>query len=201
MNYERRAFVKLQTPAITPFIPSGLTTLPSCLRQDTSPYTGEAKLRRLLPPRARKSGRAAPPLYIGLPQRFCEAKDLWEEEERASEPCPDERGAAKFALLRRGGEGIAENPGSYSLSHDTEVSFGCRDSSLRRAPIIRNFTDQESICLSLKKAPIIRKCGAAPDGRRAALSVPNIGKVSRWRSWCRGLRPRGRSGWCSGRWR
>ena len=25
------------------------------------------------------------PSYIGLPQRFCEAKDLWEEEQRASE--------------------------------------------------------------------------------------------------------------------
>ena len=23
----------------------------------------------------------APPSYIGLPQRFCEAKDLWEERE------------------------------------------------------------------------------------------------------------------------
>ena len=27
----------------------------------------------------------APPSYIGLPQKFCEAKDLWEEEQRASE--------------------------------------------------------------------------------------------------------------------
>ena len=39
---------------------------------------------------------------IGLPQRFCEAKDLWEKEEQASKPCPDEGGAARFALLRRG---------------------------------------------------------------------------------------------------
>ena len=28
---------------------------------------------------------------IGLPQRFCEAKDLWEKEEQASKPCPDLR--------------------------------------------------------------------------------------------------------------
>ena len=28
-----------------------------------------------------QGGRAAPPSYIGLPQRFCEAKDLWEEGE------------------------------------------------------------------------------------------------------------------------
>ncbi len=26
---------------------------------------------------------------------------------------------------------MAENPGSYSLSHDTEASFGCRDSFSR----------------------------------------------------------------------
>ena len=48
---------------------------------------------------------------------------------------PRER--ARGTSLGEGGEGIAENPGSYSLSHDTEVSFGCRDSSLRRAPKIR----------------------------------------------------------------
>ena len=121
MRYERRAFAKLQTPAITPSIPSGLTTLPSCLQQDTSPYTGEAKLRRLLPPRARPCGRAASPLYIGLPQRFCEAKDLWEEEERASKPCPDERGAAKFALLRRGGKGREFTPSVTTPKQASDV--------------------------------------------------------------------------------
>ena len=48
---------------------------------------------------------------IGLPQRFCEAKDLWEEGE--------------------GGKGKGDYSGSYSLSHDTEASFGCRDSFSR----------------------------------------------------------------------
>ena len=28
-----------------------------------------------------QGGRAAPASYIGFPQRFCEAKDLWEEGE------------------------------------------------------------------------------------------------------------------------
>ena len=36
-------------------------------------------------------GCVAPPSYIGLPQRFCEAKDLREKEEQASKPCPDLR--------------------------------------------------------------------------------------------------------------
>ena len=44
-----------------------------------TPYTGEAIIRQLLPPRARSRGRAAHPSYIGFPQRFCEAKDLGEE--------------------------------------------------------------------------------------------------------------------------
>ena len=48
---------------------------------------------------------------IGFPQRFCEAKDLWEESE--------------------GGKGKGDYSGSYSLSHDTEASFGCRDSFSR----------------------------------------------------------------------
>ena len=46
----------------------------------------EAPIMRKTPSAARPlCGRAAPPSYIGLPQRFCEAKDLWEEEQRASE--------------------------------------------------------------------------------------------------------------------
>ena len=45
---------------------------------------------------------------------------------------PRER--ARVTSLGEGGEGIAENPGSYSLSHDTEGRFGWRDSALRRAP-------------------------------------------------------------------
>ena len=44
----------------------------------------------------------------------------------------------------------------YSLSHPAAAGCGRDDSSLKKAPIIRNFTDQESICLSLKKAHIIR---------------------------------------------
>ena len=36
-------------------------------------------------PSVRLVPRLTPPSYIGLPQRFCEAKDLWEEEQRASE--------------------------------------------------------------------------------------------------------------------
>lgn len=38
----------------------------------------------------------------GFPQRFCEAKDLWEKEEQALKLRPDEGGPARVALLRRG---------------------------------------------------------------------------------------------------
>ena len=67
-----------------------------------------------------QSGRAAPPSYIGLPQRFCGAKDLREEEQRASEQSRErsER-LAKFALLRRGGKGITKSslaPSTRELS-------------------------------------------------------------------------------------
>ena len=39
-----------------------------------------------------------PKELTGLPQRFCEAKDLWEEEKQASKPCPDKGGAGKVCL-------------------------------------------------------------------------------------------------------
>ena len=55
--------------------------------------------------------RSAPPFYIGLPQRFCEAKDLWEEETQVERSSRKERsgGPAGFAVTRRQGNR------SYSL--------------------------------------------------------------------------------------
>ena len=53
----------------------------------------EPKMRRLLP-----SALRAATSHLGFPQRFCEAKDLREEEKQASKPCPDEGGAGKVCL-------------------------------------------------------------------------------------------------------
>ena len=36
---------------------------------------------------------------LRLPQRFCEAKDLWEKEEQASKPCPDLRRGWQVCLV------------------------------------------------------------------------------------------------------
>ena len=94
--------------------------------------------RQLLPPRARKSVRAAPPSYIGLPQRSCGAKDFLGKGDAGIRALPRRRrGWRSLPCSDAGGEEKGGYSGSYSLSHDTEASFGCRDSSLKKAPIIR----------------------------------------------------------------
>ena len=65
-------------------------------------------------PSVRLLPRLTPPSYIGLPQRLCEAKDLWEEEQRASEQSREKTSGLRNLLRcdeeargRRGGEEMA----------------------------------------------------------------------------------------------
>ena len=83
-----------------------------------------------------KSG--APPLFRAPKKDFALAKDLWEKEERALEPCPDERGAAKFALLRCGRQGKG---GITAITPSVLLPtfVGQQDSSLERALKIRYY--------------------------------------------------------------
>ena len=77
---------------------------------------------KVTPSAARPQERARGTSLIGLPQRFCEAKDLWEEETQAERSSRKERsgGPAGFAATRR--QGRAGSPGNYSLSHAAELN-------------------------------------------------------------------------------
>ena len=84
--------------------------------------------------------RGAPPSYIGLPQRFCEAKDLWEE--------------------REGGKGKSGYSGSYSLRRD--VGFNNPSVSLpRQAFGQRNAFSRGRDRAALLPTQLLRICAGA----------------------------------------
>ena len=101
--------------------------------------------------------RGAPPSYIGLPQRFCEAKDLWEE--------------------REGGKGKSGYSGSYSLRRD--VGFNNPSVSLpRQAFGQRNTVSRGRDRAALLPTQLLRICAGALK-RRALCAVSKLANGQR----------------------
>ena len=103
-----KAEPRSRTPSVTM---SGLTTPPSCLRQSTSPYTGEAKIRNLTnrgstcSPSAREARGGRSFLLQGSRKDFAQQKICGKRRRKPSGQAARNAAADLRALRRRGGKG------------------------------------------------------------------------------------------------
>ena len=114
-----------------------------CRKKRTAAADDElTKIRRLLP-----SASQTPPSYIGFPQRFCEAKDLWEE-----------GGGGKGASAQNVVFAVRQIPEKSALNGAPKKSL------LRKSFLGKGGTDVISVAFAVRRMPakgVVFRRGAA----------------------------------------